>query len=178
MIDKAAKCTGTFGNALTNAFGRVDGTVLAVVKPTDVKCPAPNSDHVILEVVMNGAAYRMVINVKSSFGNPEVFYLEKPFALPGPAWSEGWHTGVTFDYVKDGGLHANQFMPFNLADLSNKIADAITIGQKVSVYATSSGGDSAHLVHRNDAKADGLIVLDPDQKTSRALFFHFGEQMF
>src|SRR5262249_7095216 len=71
-IDKAANCAATFGQALTSSFGRIDGAVLAVVKPSDTQCPLPNSDHVILQVTMNGEAYRLVVNVQSDFGDPQV----------------------------------------------------------------------------------------------------------
>jgi hypothetical protein len=176
--DKAATCASTFGNALTNAFGRLDGTVLAVVQPGNMKCALPNSDHVVLQVTMKGAAYRMVINVKSTVGDPNVQYLKLDHALPGPAWDEGWHTGLALDYVADFGVHAKDFTPHPLAELSNIVADDITIGQKVSVYATSSGGASAHEVHRNDGKVDGAVILDPDGAAPRALLFHFADQSF
>lgn len=178
-VDKAANCTDKFGNALTNAFGRLDGTVLAVVKPTDVKCPFPNNDHVVVEVVMNGDAYRLVVNVQSSFGDPNVRYVELPHAMPAPAWAGGWHTGLSLDYVADFGVHSDAtFTAYPLAVLSDKIADAITIGQKISVYAQSSGGSSAHQIHRNDGKVDGAMVLDPDSAKPRVMLFHFGDQTF
>src|SRR4051794_34872783 len=50
--DKSAGCASTFGSALTSAFGRIDGTVLAVVKPIDTQCAMPNNDHLVLEVTM------------------------------------------------------------------------------------------------------------------------------
>lgn len=179
-VDKAAACASMFGDALTNAFGRADGTVLAVVQPEDTQCPLPNNDHVILQITMNGAAYRMVINIESSFGDPNVRYLEMEHALPAPAWAEGWHTGLTLDYVNDLGLHTTSsgFTPHPLAELSGIVTDAITIGQKVSVYTTSSGGSSAHKIHRNEGKTDGAIVLDPDSAHPKMLLFHFANQTF
>jgi hypothetical protein len=177
-IDKAANCTSTFGTALTSAFGRLDGTVLAVVKPTDTQCAMFNGDHVVLEVTMNGAVYRLVINVQSTVGDPKVQYLALDHAMPAPVWSEGWHTGLMLDYIADFGVHGPDFTPYAMADLSNAIADAMTIGQKVSVYSQSSGGASAHQIHRNDGKIDGAIVLDPDSATPKALLFHFADQTF
>jgi hypothetical protein len=177
-IDKSENCAAVFGDALTNSYGRVDGTVRAVVKPTDTHCPLPNNDHVILQVDMNGAVYRMVINVQSSFGDPNVQYLATTHALVGPAWAEGWHTGVALDYVADLGAHAGDFTPHPLAELSDILADAFTLGQKVSVYATSSGGASAHLVHRNGNMNDGAVVLDPDAASPTVLLFHFADQSF
>jgi hypothetical protein len=50
-------------------------------------------------------------------------------------------------------------------------------GAKVSVYATSSGGNSAHLVHRNATNEDGAIVLTPDS-APHYLLTAFPEQTF
>lgn len=177
-IDKAAACTDTFGDALTNAFGRIDGTVLAVLKPTDQQCPLPNSDHVIIEVIMNGAVYRMVVNVRSDFGPPDVDYLAIDHALPEPAWSEGWHTGLTLDYAKAFGVKADEFKPYPMTELSDMVVDEIPLDAKISVYASSSGGASAHKVHRNNGVIDGAIVLDPTGPLPRVLLFHFSDQVF
>ena len=68
--DKSAACASTFGQSLTNAFGRLDGTILAVVFPGNQTCAAPNSTHVVLQVTMGGAAYRMVVNVMSTSPDP------------------------------------------------------------------------------------------------------------
>jgi hypothetical protein len=127
---------------------------------------------------MNGEAYRMVVNVESKFGDPDVRFLVADRPLPGPAWAEGWHTGVTLDYAGGLGVHTGEFTPYPLAELSDRIADAITLGQEISVYAESSGGASAHKVHRNDGTADGAIFLDPGSPSSRALLFHFSDQVF
>ncbi|WP_206079653.1 hypothetical protein [Polyangium spumosum] len=177
-VDKAKDCADTFGDALTDAFGRVDGTVLAVVKPTDTQCAMPNDDHVVVQVLMDGKVYRMVVNVQSSFGDPDVRYLETSHVLPGPAWAEGWHTGISLDYATDLGVGAEAFAPFDLPTLSDVIADAIPLGAKISVYAHSSGGASAHKVHRNSGAEDGLIVLDPEGAAPKMLLFRFANQVF
>lgn len=178
---KAAACTGTFGSALTNSFGRADGTVLAVVTPADQQCPRPNSDHVVLEITMDGKAYRMVINVQSDFaGDIRVRMGEVSHALPAPAWQEGWHTGVALDYANTLGAHSTSgFTPYDLQALVGKISDALTIGDKVSVYSWSSGGDSAHKVHRNaEPSSDGAIVTGANGPTPKFLLFHFDQQTF
>jgi hypothetical protein len=177
-VDKSADCASTFGTALTNSFGRVDGTVLAVVQPGDMKCPMPNSDHLILEVTMNGSAYRMVVNMQSTTGDPNVQYLVLAHALPAPAWSEGWHTGLSLDYVNDLGVHGDAFTPHPMAELATLVTGALTVGSKISVYASSSGGASAHLVHRNPVSADGAIVVDPAGAAPQMLLFHFADQSF
>lgn len=178
---KAAACTGTFGNALTSSFGRADGTVLAVVTPADQQCPRPNSDHVVLEITMAGKAYRMVINVQSDFaGDVRVRMGELSHALPAPAWQEGWHTGVALDYANTLGAHSTSgFTPYDLQALVGKISDALTIGDKVSVYAWSSGGDSAHKIHRNaEPSSDGAIVTNANGPNPKFLLFHFDQQAF
>ena len=182
-IDKSGPCASTFGTALTRGFGRVDGTVVAIVQPKDAaagRCPLPNNDHVIVQVKMEGAVYRMVVNVQSDRAeqDPRVLYLEKSVKLPAPAWAEGWRTGVTLDYVKDFGVSASDFAPFALTELSAKMSDAIPLGAKVSVYSDTSGGSSTHRVHRNDGTKDGAIVLDPDGTNPKALLFRFSTQDF
>lgn len=56
-------CASTFGNELTASFGRLDGTVLAIVAPDNQTCAQPNSTHVTVQVTMHGAAYRLVTNI-------------------------------------------------------------------------------------------------------------------
>ncbi|MFS8066161.1 MAG: hypothetical protein ACMG6S_07295 [Byssovorax sp.] len=177
--NKAADCSSTFGTELTSAFGRLDGVVTAVVKPVDQQCKGVNGDHVVIEAKMNGAVYRLVVNIQSDFGDPQVRYLALDHALPPPAWAEGWHTGLVVDYVATFGVHAGvDFKPYPLAQLADIVTDAIPLGQKISVYAESSGGPSAHKVHRNTGKTDGAIVLDPEGTLPRVLLFHFSTQNF
>jgi hypothetical protein len=179
--DKSVNCASTFGDALTAGHGRIDGTVLAVVKPSDTHCALPNDDHVVLQVVMNGEAYRMVINVESSLqvADPRVYFHELTHALPDPPWSEGWHLDVQFDYAKTLDAHSGSFTPHELAELSDLIAARITLGAPVSVYAETSGGASAHKIHRNSAAySDGAVVLDPTSATPTFLLFRFSDQTF
>jgi len=179
-VDKSSTCVGTFGSALTNAYGRVDGYVTAIVRPQDQQCPMPNRDHVIVEVSMLGAVYRLVVNVQSDgrSADTRVRYVAYDAAeMPGRAWSEGWHTDLTLDYVKTLALTPEKFAPFEMNELSQAITDELTLGEKISVYATSSGGASAHLVHRNGGR-DGAIVVHIDAAKPRVLAFHFAEQSF
>src|SRR4051812_49671833 len=97
-VDKAARCTATFGGALTAPYGRLDGTVLAVVPPAHPTCARPNNDHLVLEVTAGGAAYRMVVNVQSDqTADPRVLYAEKAAPLTG--YADGWHANAALDYV-------------------------------------------------------------------------------
>src|SRR5450432_3613923 len=90
--DKAGPCASMFGTALTPAFGRIDGTVLAVVPPGDQACALPNATHLVVQVTMGGAAYRLVVDVLSNQGSPDVLLDELDAPLVGGAWTEGWHT--------------------------------------------------------------------------------------
>ncbi len=172
--NKAALCTDTFGDALTDSFGRLDGTVLALVAPSDTQCPLVNNDHLVIEVTMNGAVYRMVVNVD------QVFFLELDAQLSGSPWSEGWHTNVDLDYPGMLKVHSAEFVPIPMSELVVKVAAEIEVGAPISVFAVSSGGSyasSAHLVHRNNSGPDGAIVVNPTG-TPHYLLFRFDNQTF
>jgi hypothetical protein len=175
--DKSASCASTFGTALTPAFGRLDGTIRAVVFPGNQTCAMPNSTHVVLQVTMDGAAYRMVINVLSTSSDPHVWLGETNAPLAGMPWSEGWHPGEQLDYVTTLGMSKSSFTEANQLEAIHRLDEALTIGARVSVYATSSGGASAHLVHRNLTNADGAVVIDPET-APRYLLSAFPQQVF
>ncbi|MGC4120638.1 MAG: hypothetical protein QM765_39885 [Myxococcales bacterium] len=184
-VDKAANCASTFGTALTNAFGRLDGTVLAVVKPTDSQCPLPNADHLVIQVLVDGAAYRLVVNVLSDGRNgtdTRLKYLETPRALRGDPWAEGWHPGAAVDYPGDLGAHVDAFTPHEMTELVELVAARLEIGAKVSIYATSKDRpSSAHLIHRNQGGAasdDGAIVVGPETAEPLWLLFAFDGTTF
>jgi hypothetical protein len=157
-VDKAARCTDTFGTALTAPYGRLDGTVLAVVPPAHPTCPRPNGDHLVLEVMAGGAAYRMVMNV-------DVLTAEKRAPLDG--WADGWHGSVALDYVTTLGVHKADFAS---ADPTLFVTGRLALDAPVSVFASTSGGDSAHLIHRNATDQDGAIVVDPTGSPTYLLF--------
>jgi hypothetical protein len=179
-VDKAANCASVFGTAITAAYGRLDGTIRAVVPPAHPTCPRPNGDHLVLQVDALGAAYRMVLNVLSTRAgqDPRIAYLETPRALPAPAWSEGWHEAAKIDYVSTLGIHSTAFEPLEMAEVVRRTTDRLRVGARVSVYAGSSGGDSAHLIHRNGGGHDGAIVVDPDGASAVFLTFRFADQVF
>jgi hypothetical protein len=167
----------SFGDQLTTGFGRIDGTITAIQMPNDQTCSMPNRDHLILQVLMKGAVYRMVVNT-------DVKLLELDHALPAPSFAEGWHTGIGLDYAKDLGAHSTSFTdPGDLAATVQKtIAGGLKVGDNVSVYATSGAGrpESAHLVHRNTsvANTDGAIVVHPDGASPKFVLFAFDDQTF
>lgn len=173
------QCASTFGDKLTDGFGRIDGVVYAVQKPSDTQCAMPNDDHVIVQVLMNGAIYRLVTNVLSTGADPDVRFAIVPHALPAPAFGEGWHTGVALDYPTTLDAHNDDFTPMPMNDLVGKIATEVKVGSKISIYGVSGNGrpESAHLIHRTSNKEDGAIVIDPTG-APKFLLFHFDEQVF
>ena len=180
-LDKARDCAVVFGSSLTNSFGRLDGTVRAVVPPGNPSCPMPNGTHLVLQVTMAGETYRMVTNVLSDSGPPHVYLYELDAPLAGPAWAEGWHPGYQLDYTSTLHVTSDQFVPHDMATTVDMITDRIDLGTKVSVFATSSGGvnaSGAHLIHRNLTNADGAIVIGPDTATPHYILLRFDEQTF
>ncbi len=180
-LDKARSCATVFGSSLTNSFGRLDGTVRAVVPPGHPNCPMPNGTHLVLQVMMAGQAYRMVTNVLSDSGDPRVFLFELDAPLAGPAWSEGWHPGSPLDYATMLHVTSDQFVPHDMTTTVDMVTDRIELDTKISVFATSSGGanaSGAHLVHRNLPNADGAIVIGPETAAPHWILFRFDEQAF
>jgi hypothetical protein len=181
-VDKSANCSSNFGSALTAGFGRIDGTVLAVVKPSDSHCSQTSRDHIIVEVEMHGAVYRLLANVHSTRGSPDVLLAEVDAPLPGDAWQEGWHTNANVDYPSTFGIHSTSFTSHPKAELTNIVNDRITVGAQISIFgqttAVGSFAGGAHLIHRNGGGRDGAIVVNPTSPNAHALLFHFGEQTF
>jgi hypothetical protein len=179
---KDAMCASTFGNTLTAAFGRVDGTVVAVVAPGTERCAMPNRDHVIVQVDFGGAVYRMVVNVRSNGADPDIRVRSLTAPLPAPAFAPGWHPGLSLDYPRDLGVHGGAgWEALDLVEATSWIAAPIDVGAPIAVYATSSGGTfshSTHLVHRNGGNADGALVIDPTGPSPRWLLFSFADQTF
>ena len=177
---KADACAATFGSAFTNSFGRADGTVVAVVPPA-WQCPLPNDDHLVIQISIDGGIQRLVVNLRSSFGDPNVRFRTITAPLPAPPYEEGWHTGVGLDYPTMG-LHSDagwDAVPFE--QLAARVYDAVPLGAPLSVYSTSSGGataGSSHLIHRNGLQHDGAIILDPLGAEPTWLLFHFANQTF
>jgi hypothetical protein len=179
---KDAMCASTFGSALTDDFGRVDGTVVAVVAPGTERCAMPNRDHVIVQVDFGGAVYRMVVNVLSSGADPDIRVRAVNAPLPAPAFAAGWHPGLALDYPRDLGVHSGAgWDALDLTEATAWAAAPIDVGAPIAVYATSSGGTfahSAHLIHRNGGGEDGAIVIDPTGASPRWLLFSFADQTF
>lgn len=183
QIEKSTMCASSFGSALTPGFGRVDGTLLAVVGPRDRQCVMPNDDHVVVQVSVGGAAHRMVVNVESSRGEPDprVAMAEIQAPLVGSPFEEGWHVGVNLDYPLILGVRSDAFTPYAFDPLVERIESFLELGAPISVYATSGAGrpESAHLIHRGSRPGqDGAIVVNPTSPNPTYLLFRFQNQEF
>ena len=65
--------------------------------------------------------------------------------------------------------------------LIQRVSDELTVSEKISVFADSSGGtfsSSTHKIHRNGGSKDGALVLNPEAASARWLLFHFANQTF
>lgn len=166
-----------FGTGLPVGFGRIDGTVLAVVPP-GYQCPLPNRTHLIIEVQTAAGVYRMVVDVLSNQGNPNVFFHELDARLAGDAWADGWHPAQQLDYPTTLGIHTLDFVETREADLVEAISAQIDLGARISIFATvGDESDSAHLVHKQTPNGDGAIVVHPDT-APHYLTLRFDEQLF
>jgi hypothetical protein len=170
--DAASACFTQFGAGMSAAFGRIDGTLLAVVTPTD---PCPHDDnHVILDVRMNGSVYELWVNIGSDL-DPMSTYSQSA-ALGAPAYSEGWHTDAALDYVQTFGLTSSAFTVTPPAGVIQQLA-MLPVGEPISVYATGYGPDGGHDIHRQATGQDGAVVLSP-ATAPRYLLYHFDTQSF
>lgn len=173
-------CASTFGAVFTDAFGRADGVVTAVVPPA-WECPLKNGDHVVIQVSIDGGVQRLVVNVESDFGDPRVWLQRASLPLPAPAYAEGWHPGLTLDYPSLGFHSDAGWDRVNLEEATARVLELVRVGAPLSVYATSSGGSyaaSAHKIHRNGRGNDGAIVVDPLGASPQWLLFRFDNQAF
>ena len=173
-------CTSSFGSALSATFGRMDGYLVAIVPPGSSSGPC-NADlgHVHLQVLINGAVYDVAVNVGTNDATNDVHSTTLDHALLGPAWSEGWHTNVSVDYIALG-VHASAMPLRTEAENVSALMTELATANHVSIYATgySPVPSGAHLVHRNSGVTDGLVVTQPLSPLAHARLFSFTPQTF
>ena len=168
-------CTNQRGAAMTTAFGRLDGYLVAIVPPGSNNCGG-DSSHMHLQVKANGAVYDLAVNVGSG-SMQDVHSTTRDVPLPGPAWAEGWHTGVVDDYVALG-VHSTDLPLESAAQLTTDLDTDLATANHISVFATGYGPDGGHLIHRNGGGHDGLIVTRPLSHPARARLFSFTSLTF
>jgi len=169
-------CTSQFGTALTQAYGRLDGFLVAIVPPMTGPCNADTS-HVHLQIRANAEIYDVAVNVGDENGTEDVHTLTMDRDLPGGAWAEGWHVSESVDYVAFG-VHSNELTLETKATLTSDIETDLQTVNHISVYATGYGPDGVHLVHRNGSGHDGVIATEPLSVPSHLRLFSFTSQSF
>jgi hypothetical protein len=171
------QCTNNLGNALGSTFGRMDGFLVAIVQPGGGACNA-DTDHVHLQVKMNGMIYDIAVDVGGANGVEDVHSLLHDVAMPGGPWSEGFHAGIPTDYVSLFAIHSTDLPLQTRAALAATMTTELASVNHISVYTTPYGPDGAHLVHRNGQGHDGMIVMQPLSTPQHARLFSFTDQTF
>lgn len=171
-----APCTDRFGHALTPAFGRLDGLLVALVPPRTPRCKS-DERHLHLQLEVDGEAYDVAVPL----GDPatgDVLFKEVRAPVPGGPWRAGWSPGLSLDYVRTFSAHAADFVVLSRDDLLRQLQMELVTKRRVSVWGTGYGPGGVHEVHRSSAQHDGTIALDPDSPRSRFLLFRFARQRF
>jgi hypothetical protein len=164
-------CTSAFGSGLTSSHGRLDGYLVSIV-PTNThgSCNGDGS-HLHLQVKANGEVYDIAVNLDTLEADTDA-------ALPGGAWSEGWHANQRLDYPNDLGLHAPAFMLTDPNTQRTNISATLANANHISIYATGYGPGGAHDVHRRGASLDGAIAINPLDPKAHILAFRFTTDSF
>ena len=172
--EKAENCATEFGSLFTKTNGRADGTLVALVRPSDQQCAMPNGSHVTVQLSIHGQVQRLVVSVK------EIAITTVSEPLLGPPYEEGWHADQSIDYWTDLGVHSTDFSSATMDETVDFICAHLDLGAEVSVFAYSDGEkpSSAHQIHRNDKYPDGAIVAHPTSKNPIYLLFRYEDQVF
>ncbi|MDX9719184.1 MAG: hypothetical protein RBU37_00445 [Myxococcota bacterium] len=174
--EKAAACAAEedFGSAFTKSNGRADGTLVAIVRPTDLDCAWPNSSHITVQLAINGGVQRLVVSAE------DISITSVSHPLIGPPYAEGWHEGQQLDYWMDLGVHSTDMTAASPDEVVDFVCSHLELGEEVSVFAYSDGSkpSSAHQIHRNDKYPDGAIVAQPNSDNPTWLLFRYADQSF
>jgi hypothetical protein len=163
-------CVGTLGSGLSPAHGRLDGTLVSIVGPTDRGCPTDPS-HLHLQVKMGASVYDIAINLDGLEGETDA-------KLPGIPYAEGWHP-MDLDYVGDLGLHSTNLTLTTPGAIRDRVVTALAKANHVSIFGTGyPGSDGAHIVHYKGAGLDGAIVVNPSAPTAHVIAFRFDNDTF
>jgi len=171
-------CTSTFGSAMTTAFGRLDGFLVAIVNPNTTSSCRGDDNHIHLQVRVNGGVQDIPVNVQSTTGNPDVDFRTLNTSLRGGAWVEGWHPGQSLDYANTLGVSSTSFTEENITQLTTSVDNALASANHVSIFTTGFDATGGDLVHREGGNHDGAIVINPTTASPTYLLFHFTNQTF
>lgn len=171
-------CTGSFGSQMTTVFGRLDGFLVAIVPINGSSTCRGDDNHLHLQIRVNGQIQDIAVNTASTSGSPDVDFLQFNAPLKGGAWSEGWHTGQSFDYATSLGVHSGDFTERTPTTLPGIVTSALANANHVSIFTTGFNGTGGDLIHREGSNHDGAIVINPTTSNPSYLLFHFTDQSF
>ena len=137
-----------------------------------------DSSHVHLQIEVSGAVYDVAVDIGMSSG--EAGWYEQAMAMPGGAWSEGWHGSDSLGYDRLG-VHSSVFTTLAPNALGSEVESLLANTSEISVFCTGYMPDNngCHDVHFRDGNSsDGAIVLDPLSPTPHILFLRFATQTF
>jgi hypothetical protein len=165
------------GSAVSTAYGRLDGTLVYVLGVGGTHSCNGDSTHVHLQVEVSGSVYDVAVDIGKA--TDEVGILEETLAVPGGAWSEGWHGAESLAYPALG-VHSTSLPLTAPAALGSQLETLLATTSKISIFCTGyAQGNGCHDVHyKNGAGGDGAIVLDPTSPMSPMLFFRFSTPSF
>ena len=167
-------CTSHFGQSLTEAHGRLDGYLVAIVPPGDMHGCNDDDSHVHLQIQMQGAIYDVAVDTGAA--GDEIYYDTIEHALPDGAWSEGWHTDDALTYPSLG-VASSSFTELSPTVAPTTVATALANVNHISIFGTGYGPTGMHLVHY-ESGTDGAIVVEPLSPTPQLLLFRFGSDQF
>lgn len=160
-------CTSSFGSALDTSYGRLDGILVAIVKPGVFGCNG-DSDHIHLQIEIAGSRYDVAINAQS-----DVLTTARDAVVSLTPWTEGWHPGTGFEYTSL--VHSTDFAA--APDLVTQLTDELETVNHISIYSRGYGPDGTHLVHYNNG-LDGAIVMKPLAAKPHVRMYRFTNQSF
>jgi hypothetical protein len=166
------------GTAVDTTHGRLDGTLVYVLGVDGSSSCNGDSAHVHLQIEVGSSVYDVAVDVGKS--GDEVGWYQETLAVPGGAWSEGWHGSDGLGYGSLG-LASSAFATLDPATMATTIESLVASTSKISIFCTgyTPGDNGCHDVHYQDGSSqDGAIVLDPTAATSPVLFFRFTDQSF
>jgi hypothetical protein len=118
-----------------------------------------------------GDVYDVAVNVNDDQGSADVDFVSKTMALPGGAWSEGWHANKSLDYTTIG-LSSDVFQPVGPSALAQTVESALRerqphLGVHDSVWSgrraprSSPSQHDRRRRHRRSAGAFGATARIP-----------------
>jgi hypothetical protein len=159
---------------LSATHGRLDGYLVSIIAVgADKQCNGDDS-HVHLQVMMSGAIYDVAVDIGST--GDDIYYLAKDMTIPDGTWAEGWHTNDSLSYSSLG-VKSSDLVEMSPTEAASTVEAELANVNHISVFGTGYNANGIHDIHYESNK-DGAIVENPQDSTSRVLFFRFSTDSF